>query len=396
MSKAAHQLCVSQPAISEVIADLEQALAVRLFDRLPHGVEPTVYGRALARRSIAALDELRLGVRDIASLADPTSGEVRIGCTEPMTAVLLPILERYTAEHPGLLFHIDSVDPGTLDLQRLHDRRFDFVLGLSPLRSRDGDWDGDLDVDIITANEASNNLSIFFNDGTGQFPSKRNQSLGTGVGPRALVVGMLNAGSSLDIAVANRSSNSVTVLYNTLFGYAFSLSQVSLGGALEPRSIATGDLDGDGDLDLATANYGSSNVSLLRNDGSSFSFVANRSLFGRGASVVIAELSTEGLPDIAIATQGTTASSDTVTVLRNLGSWTFPVLPQVYPFPAGSQPSTKPSVATSASRCRTCSAPSSTTSRSAPSVTCRRRPTVRRSGIASCGGPRATSLLWPT
>ena len=43
MAKAAVQLGVSQPAISEVIADLEHALGVRLLDRFPQGVEPTMY-----------------------------------------------------------------------------------------------------------------------------------------------------------------------------------------------------------------------------------------------------------------------------------------------------------------------------------------------------------------
>ena len=55
-----------------------------------------------------------------------------------------------------------------------------------------------------------------------------------------------------------------------------------------------------------------------------------------------------------------------------------------------------PFPATSPSRCRTSSAPSSTTSRSAISGTCPRRPTARRNGIASCGAPRATSPSSPT
>src|SRR5262245_7910596 len=47
MAKAAVQLGVSQPAVSEVISDLEHALGVRLFDRSTQGVEPTMYGNAL-------------------------------------------------------------------------------------------------------------------------------------------------------------------------------------------------------------------------------------------------------------------------------------------------------------------------------------------------------------
>src|SRR5262245_30370267 len=50
MAKAAVALGVSQPAVSDVIADLEHALGVRLLDRTPQGVEPTMYGAALRKR----------------------------------------------------------------------------------------------------------------------------------------------------------------------------------------------------------------------------------------------------------------------------------------------------------------------------------------------------------
>src|SRR5882672_7099736 len=73
MGKAAVQLCVSQPAISKTIADMEYALGVRLLDRGPQGVEPTIYGRALLKRSVAVFDELKQSVRDIESLGDPNS-----------------------------------------------------------------------------------------------------------------------------------------------------------------------------------------------------------------------------------------------------------------------------------------------------------------------------------
>src|SRR5262249_43332506 len=62
MAKAAEQLGVSQPAISEVIADLERALGVRLLDRNPQGVEPNIFGRALFKRCRAVFDELKQGI----------------------------------------------------------------------------------------------------------------------------------------------------------------------------------------------------------------------------------------------------------------------------------------------------------------------------------------------
>ena len=80
MAKAAAQLGVSQPTVSETIADLEDSYAVRLLDRSPRGVEPTVYGTALHRRCVAAFDELKQSGRDIEFLTDPEVGDLWIGC----------------------------------------------------------------------------------------------------------------------------------------------------------------------------------------------------------------------------------------------------------------------------------------------------------------------------
>ena len=76
MARAAGQLGVSQPTVSEVIADLEHTFGVRLLDRRPQGVEPTMYGAALFKRSVAAFDELKQSSRDIEFLPDPTAGEL--------------------------------------------------------------------------------------------------------------------------------------------------------------------------------------------------------------------------------------------------------------------------------------------------------------------------------
>ena len=107
MRKAAAQLGTSQPAISRSISDLEHALGVRLLDRGVRGIEPTPYGRALIKRGVAAFDELRQGVRDIEFLADPTAGELRIGCPESLAAgPVLAVIDRLTRRHPRIVFHV--------------------------------------------------------------------------------------------------------------------------------------------------------------------------------------------------------------------------------------------------------------------------------------------------
>src|SRR6185436_9445204 len=78
MAKAAAQLGVSTPTVSEIIADLEHGLGVRLLDRNAKGVEPTKYGDALLKRTRIIFDELKQSINDIEFLADPTTGEIRI------------------------------------------------------------------------------------------------------------------------------------------------------------------------------------------------------------------------------------------------------------------------------------------------------------------------------
>src|SRR5260370_27344316 len=105
MARAADVLAISRPVVSRTIAGLEHALGVRLLDRGPQGVEPTLYGRALLKRSGAVFDELKQSVRDIESLGDPNSGEVRSGCTEPVAAgFVAAVVERPFLQYPHLVF----------------------------------------------------------------------------------------------------------------------------------------------------------------------------------------------------------------------------------------------------------------------------------------------------
>jgi DNA-binding transcriptional LysR family regulator len=128
MAKAARQLGVSAPAVSEVIADLEHALGVRLLDRRPQGVETTAYGAALERRSLAAFDELRQSIKDIAFLSDPTIGELRIGCPESISAAILqPIIEQFTEQYPRVILDVDTVNTMSFP-QKLRERELDLVL----------------------------------------------------------------------------------------------------------------------------------------------------------------------------------------------------------------------------------------------------------------------------
>jgi DNA-binding transcriptional LysR family regulator len=141
MVKAAKHLGISTPVVSKTIADIEYALGVPLLDRRPNGIEPTLYGRALIKRSIVVFDELRQSVQDIEFLADPTVGEVRIGSTQPMAVGFVPaIIERINRRHPRVLFHVVQADFDTM-LRELRVREIDVVIGrpAAPISEEDLD-----------------------------------------------------------------------------------------------------------------------------------------------------------------------------------------------------------------------------------------------------------------
>jgi DNA-binding transcriptional LysR family regulator len=123
-----------------VIAALEHVVGVPLLDRSPTGVVPTSYGEVLLARGRAAFDELRLGIRDIEFIADPRVGELRIGCPESIAAgFLVPVLQRFTRNHPRVRFHVVPVHQPTVEFPQLHERQIDLVfarLATEPVQGR--------------------------------------------------------------------------------------------------------------------------------------------------------------------------------------------------------------------------------------------------------------------
>jgi len=146
MAKAASRLHMSQPSISEAIANLEAALRVRLLDRGPRGVEPTNYANALLRRGRVVFDELRQSVREIEFMADPTVGEVRIGCPENLACGFVPaIIEHMLHRYPKIAFQVTPVEPAAMGFRELRERNVDLMVG----RILHPPLDDDLDANIL-------------------------------------------------------------------------------------------------------------------------------------------------------------------------------------------------------------------------------------------------------
>jgi DNA-binding transcriptional LysR family regulator len=149
MAKAAVELGVAPPTVSEVIADLERALGVRLLERGPKGAEATLYGRALLKRGKSAFDELRQGIRDIEFLSDPAVGEVHIGCDESIAAATLPrIVERFVRQYPSVVLNVEDIDLRTYP-PNVRELGFDLVLTRLQGPGEETDPFNDLNVEVL-------------------------------------------------------------------------------------------------------------------------------------------------------------------------------------------------------------------------------------------------------
>ena len=128
MGKAAQHVNLTQPAVSKAIAAMERLLGVRLLDRDRRGVTPTLYGEALLQGGLAAFDELRQSLTRIKHLADPNSGMLRIGCSQPLALGFVPsVIERIRQRYPGIRFHFVE---GEI-MSHLRQRSIELALGRS-------------------------------------------------------------------------------------------------------------------------------------------------------------------------------------------------------------------------------------------------------------------------
>src|SRR5471030_222826 len=146
MAKAASHLAMSQPAVSESIANLEDVLRVRLLDRSTKGIAPTPYAHALLKRGHVVFDELMQGIRDIEFLANPTAGEVRVAAGDTMAAGLLPAaIDSLSRGYPQVVVRVVPAITATLEFRELRERRVDLVLARVSRSPREDD----LDVEIL-------------------------------------------------------------------------------------------------------------------------------------------------------------------------------------------------------------------------------------------------------
>ena len=120
---------------------------------------------------------------------------------------------------------------------------------------------------------------------------------------RSIVVGDLDGNGSPDLATANYGSDDVSVLLNN--GDGTFAPDVEYAAGDGPVSVALGDLDGDGSPDLATANWEGDDVSVfLGNGDGTFSSAVNYPAGAHPGSVAVGDLDGDGHADLAVTNWG--------------------------------------------------------------------------------------------
>ena len=192
----------------------------------------------------------------------------------------------------------------------------------SPLGIAVADVNGDGRPDLLTASIGSNAVGVLLGQAGGGFAPVSNYSTGANSNPYSIAVGDINGDGRLDLVTANSSNSTAGVLLGLAGGSFAAVSSYSTGIFSGPVSIAVADVNGDRRLDIVTANPGSATAAvLLAQAGGGFalvnSYTTGASSFPQG--IAVADVNGDGRPDLLTAN----SSSNAVGVLLGLAGGGF-------------------------------------------------------------------------
>jgi hypothetical protein len=147
--------------------------------------------------------------------------------------------------------------------------RLRFGVGTAPGSVEVADFNGDGLIDIAVANEQGGSVTILVADRRGGFKEAKSSPFSAGSHPNDIATGDFNRDGNVDLAVANHEEKFVTILLGDGRGafHPAANSPIRLDVKPHVHGVATGDFDGDGNLDLVTDSWGNDEVVALFGDG---------------------------------------------------------------------------------------------------------------------------------
>jgi hypothetical protein len=215
-----------------------------------------------------------------------------------------------------------------------------FPTGTAPGSVEAADFNGDGKFDIVIANEQSSNVTILLGDGKGGFRQAKGSPFSAGQLPNDIAIGDFNRDDKLDLVVANHETNRLTVLLGDGTGGFAPAPNSPITVEVKPHvhGVATGDFDGDGNLDLVTDSWANDQILVLFGDGKA-NFRTPGTLVRAGKRPYqrhrVADVNGDGKADII--TTNVFTEGNNVTVLLSDGRGGFKQ-PTGSPFASGDSP----------------------------------------------------------
>lgn len=138
LTAAAQKLCISQPAVSQAVRQLEKEAGARLFFRTSKGVQLTREGELLFRYVKVGVEQLLEGGRMLKRMLDMDMGEVRIGASDmTLQFFLLPFLEQFHRQYPKIKVTVTNA-PTPETIRSLEEGKIDFGVVTTPFSCKSG------------------------------------------------------------------------------------------------------------------------------------------------------------------------------------------------------------------------------------------------------------------